>query len=234
MNFQELLLAPSADHLFGTDSLGRDLLLRVLQGACVSLGVSVTAVFVAIALGILVGALAGYFGGGWDRVLMTAVDIMLCFPTFFLILAVIAVLGPGIWNVVLIIGLTSWMGPARLVRAEVLSLKEKEFILAARALGAGDAWILSRHLIPNAMGPVIVNAVLGFASAMLVETGLSFLGIGVQPPVPSWGNILADGKATLGVAWWLTFFPGAAIFLTVLGANLLARRLERRFHGEHS
>ncbi|HTL69874.1 MAG TPA: ABC transporter permease, partial [Candidatus Eisenbacteria bacterium] len=145
---------------------------------------------------------------------------------------VIAVLGPGIFNIMAIIGLTSWMGTARLVRAEVLSLKEREFVLAARALGAGPARLMFRHLVPNALAPVIVNAVLGVSSAVLLESGLSFLGIGVQPPAPSWGNILTDGKATLGYAWWLTAFPGAMIFLTVLAANVAGESLHASLRGE--
>ena len=221
MDFSRVLEAPSFTHIFGTDSLGRDLLARILCGASVSLGVSVTAVAIALLVGTILGAVAAYYGGISEKMIMGITDVMLCFPVFFLILAVIAILGPNIFNVMCIIGLTSWMGTARLVRAEILSLKEREFILASRALGAGDTSIIFRHLIPNAMGPVIVNGILGIAAAILTETGLSFLGIGVQPPTPSWGNILTDGKATLGVAWWLTAFPGLMIFLTVLSVNIL-------------
>jgi peptide/nickel transport system permease protein len=159
---------------------------------------------------------------------MGFVDVMLCFPVFFLILSVIAVLGPNIFNVMVIIGVTSWMGTARLVRAEILSLKEREFVISARALGASHLRIITRHLVPNAMGPVIVNGVLGLSSAILVEAGLSFLGIGVQPPTPSWGNLLSDGKGVLGVAWWITFFPGAMIFLTILSANALGEALQTK------
>ena len=230
MDFSKVLEAPSLEHLFGTDALGRDLFYRVLTGARVSLSVGVVAVGLSLLAGVLIGACAGYYGGWCDRLLMALVDIMLCFPAFFLILAVIAVLGPNVWNIMVIIGLTSWMGTARLVRAEILSLKEREFILAARALGAPGPWIIFRHLVPNSMGPVIVNAILGVSSAILIETGLSFLGIGVQPPTPSWGNILLDGKASLGVAWWLTFFPGIMIFLTVLSMNVLGERAGELIH----
>jgi peptide/nickel transport system permease protein len=146
---------------------------------------------------------------------------MLCFPTFFLILAVIAFLDPSIWNIMIIIGLTGWMGVARLVRAEFLSLRERDFVLAARAIGATDARIIFRHILPNAMSPVLVSATLGVAGAILTESALSFLGIGVQPPTPSWGNMLITGKQTLGTAWWLSVFPGLAILITVLGYNLL-------------
>ena len=232
MDFRHLLEAPSFAHWLGTDSLGRDLFARLLCGTTVSLGVGVIAVAIAVVLGVLVGAFAGYTGGMCDRILMAVVDILLCFPTFFLILAVIAVLGPGIFHVFLIIGLTSWMGTARLVRAEVLTLKEREYVLAARVMGARSGWIIFRHLVPNALGVVIVNAILGLSAAILTEGALSFLGIGVQPPIPSWGNILTDGRATLGVAWWLTLFPGLVIFLTVLSANTLGEALDSHFRGD--
>ena len=225
MNLSHALEAPSALHLFGTDSMGRDLLSRVLLGSSVSLGVSIGAVLLALWIGAWVGAIAAYKAGAWDKVLMAFVDTMLCFPVFFLILAVIAVLGPNVWSIPSVIGLTSWMGAARLVRAEVLSLKEREFILASRVLGAGPLWIITKHLIPNVWGRVLVSGVLGISSAILAEAGLSFLGIGVQPPTPSWGNILMDGKSTLGVAWWLMLFPGAMIFLTVLSMNVLGEYL---------
>jgi peptide/nickel transport system permease protein len=160
---------------------------------------------------------------------MRIVDIMLCFPSFFLILAVVAMLKPGIFNIMVIIGITGWMGVARLIRAEILSLKEREFILASRALGAGDFRIMTRHLIPNAIAPVLVSAILGVAGAVLLESSLSFLGLGVQPPTPSWGNILMDGKASLGVCWWPMFFPGVFILITVLGYNLLGEGLREHF-----
>ncbi len=232
MNFSHLLEAPSWEHLLGTDSLGRDLLARVLCGASISLGVGLVAVGLSVLVGTILGAVAGYYEGLCGKIIMTFVDIMLCFPTFFLILAVIAVLGPNIVNIMVIIGFTSWMGTARLVRAEILKLKGREFILATRALGATDGRIIFKHLIPNALGPVIVSAVLGIPVAILTEGGLSFLGIGVQPPTPSWGNILTDGKATLGAAWWLLFFPGAMIFLTVLSVNVLGEHLRERIMGD--
>ncbi|OIO38660.1 MAG: peptide ABC transporter permease [Candidatus Omnitrophica bacterium CG1_02_46_14] len=231
MNFTHILEAPSAYFWLGTDSLGRDLLSRLLSGALISLGVGLLAVGLSILIGMTIGAVAGYYGGWVDKSFVTLVDLMLCFPVFFLILAVIAVLGPNIMNVIIVIGVTSWMGTARLVRAEVLTLKEREFILASRALGAGDSRILFLHLIPNALGPVIVNAILGVSSAILTETALSFLGIGVQPPTPSWGNILMDGKATLGVAWWLTLFPGLMILLTVLSTNVIGEEFHKIIQG---
>lgn len=232
MDFSHVLESPSSQFLFGTDSLGRDLLSRVLAGASISLGVGLVAVGLSILIGVIIGAVAGYYGGGCDKILMAFVDLMLCFPTFFLILAVIAILGPNILNLVIIIGATNWMGTARLMRAEVLTLKEREFIQAAHTLGAGDGRILFKHLIPNALGPVIVNAILGVSSAILTETALSFLGIGVQPPTPSWGNILMDGKATLGVAWWLTFFPGAMILLTTLSVNVIGEEFHEMIKGQ--
>lgn len=221
IDINNILTGPSLKHFLGTDQLGRDLFSRMVFGSKISLSIGFIAVGIATFIGISLGAIAGYYGGKLDSAIMRFVDIMLCFPTFFLILAVIALLEPSIFNIMAIIGLTSWMGVARLIRAEILSLKEREFIQAARACGVKDSSIIIRHLIPNAMAPVLVSATLGVAAAILVESGLSFLGIGVQPPTPSWGNILIDGKATLGVAWWLTLFPGIAILLTVLGYNLL-------------
>jgi peptide/nickel transport system permease protein len=221
INVKQALLPPSSAHLFGTDDLGRDVFLRMLYGARISLLVGFVAVGISTLLGILVGALAGFYGGWVDALVMRFVDIMLCFPTFFLILAVIAFLDPSIWNIMIVIGVTSWMGVARLVRAEFLSLREREFVLAARALGASDLRLMTRHMLPNALSPVLVSATLGIAGAILTESALSFLGIGVQPPTPSWGNMLIAGKQTLGYAWWLSVFPGLAILITVLGYNLL-------------
>ena len=232
MNLAHALNAPSPLHWMGTDSLGRDLFSRVLCGTRVSVGVGFAAVVISALLGILIGAMSGYFGGWTDRALMSFTDVMLCFPVFFLILAVIAILGPGMIPIVVIIGVTGWMGTARLVRAEILSLKHREFVLAARAFGASDRWIIGRHLIPNAVGSAIVHAILGVSAAILTETGLSFLGLGVQPPTPSWGNILMDGKSTLGVAWWMTFFPGMMIFLTVLSVNFLGERISDKIRGQ--
>lgn len=217
----KILEPPSGAHPLGTDDLGRDVLARMLHGARISLSVGFVAESIAIGIGLVIGLLAGYYGGKVDSLLMRFVDIMLCFPTFFLILAVIAFIGPSIWNIMLIIGVTGWMGVARLVRAETLSLKERDFVAAARAQGAGTARILFRHILPNTLAPVLVAATLGVAGAILVESGLSFLGIGVQPPTPSWGNILTAGKDNIEFAWWLSLFPGLAIFLTVLGYNLL-------------
>jgi peptide/nickel transport system permease protein len=216
-----ILEAPGAGHPFGTDDLGRDVLSRMIFGSRISLAVGFVAVGIATVIGMIIGALAGYYGGWTDRIAMRFIDIMLSIPTFFLILAVIAFIGPSIWNIMIIIGLTSWMGVARLVRAEFLSLKEREFVLAARAVGASDPRIIFKHIMINSMAPVLVSAILGVAGAVLVESALSFLGIGVQPPTPSWGNILTLGKDNIEIAWWLSVFPGLAILITVLGYNLL-------------
>jgi peptide/nickel transport system permease protein len=229
INIEKSLLAPSRAHIFGTDYLGRDLFSRIIYGGRISLSIGFIAVGIALIIGIIVGSTAGYYGGITDSILMRIVDLMLCFPSFFLILAVVAMLEPGIFNIMAVIGITSWMGVARLLRAEILSLKEREFILASRALGASDFRIIVRHLIPNAIAPVLVSAVLGVAGAVLLESSLSFLGLGVQPPTPSWGNILMDGKASLGVCWWPMFFPGVFILITVLGYNLLGEGLREHF-----
>jgi len=220
-----VLLPPSPEHWCGTDGLGRDVASRLIFGARISLLVGFVAVGVALAIGVPIGLVAGFYGGRIDAFLMRFVDVMLSFPSFFLILAVIAFLEPSIWNVMWVIGATSWMGVARLVRAEVLSLRQREFVLAAEAIGASTLQIMLRHLLPNALAPVLVAAVLGIAGAILVESGLSFLGLGVQPPTPSWGNMLTEGKDYVQFAWWLSLFPGLAILITVLGLNLLGEGL---------
>ena len=222
-----ILIGPSPEHPLGTDGLGRDLLSRLLYGARISLSVGLIAVGISTLLGITLGALAGYYGGILDTCIMRFVDIMLCFPTFFLILGVVAVLDQSLFNIMFIIGLTSWMGTARLMRGEILALKEREFVQAAVAIGASPSRIIIRHLIPNATGPVLVNATLGIASAILIESSLSFLGLGVQPPTPSWGNILIESKSTMAVAWWITLFPGLAILTTIMAFNLLAEGLKK-------
>ena len=241
---KHILEKPDIHHPLGTDDLGRDVLSRMIWGSRISLAVGFVAVGISTIIGIILGALSGYYGGWTDREIMRFIDIMLSIPTFFLILAVIAFIDPNIWdspnipfwvrkalsiilidpnimNIMIVIGLTSWMSVARLVRAEFLSLKEREFIIAARALGAGDYRIIFRHIMINSLAPVFVSAVLGVAGAVLVESSLSFLGMGVKPPTPSWGNILTLGKDTMEIAWWLSVFPGLAILITVLGYNLL-------------
>lgn len=222
---------PAADlpafgvYLLGTDELGRDVFARMLQGAFVSLSIGFVAVGISVGIGIAVGGLAGYYRGVVDAVLMRATDVMLCFPTMFLILTVVALLPPSIYNIMVVIGVTSWMGTARFVRAEFLSLREQDFVVAAVALGLPERRIIFRHMVPNAVAPVLVSATIGVAGAILTESALSFLGFGVQPPFATWGNVLADGRGYLFDAPWLFFVPGAAIFAVVLAFNLVGEGL---------
>ncbi|RUM89663.1 MAG: peptide ABC transporter permease, partial [Thermodesulfatator sp.] len=198
---------------------------RLIYGSRISLLVGFVAVGIATAVGTVLGALAGFYGRWVDTLVMRFVDIMLCFPSIFLIMAVIAFLEPSIWNIMAVIGLTGWMGVARLVRAEFLSLRKRDFVLAARISGASNMRIVFNEILPNAIAPIIVSATLGVGGAILTESALSFLGIGVQPPTPSWGNMLTEGKDNLEIAWWLSVYPGLAILITVLGYNLLGEGL---------
>jgi peptide/nickel transport system permease protein len=220
-----ILRPPTAGHWLGTDELGRDVLSRMIYGARISLMVGFVSIGIATVIGVIIGAISGYYGGITDEIMMRFVDVMLTFPVFFLILAVIAILEPNIVNVMIVIGLTGWMGVARLVRAEFLSIKERDFVVAVRSIGQRDSLIIFKHILPNAMAPVLVSATLGVAGAILTESALSFLGIGVQPPTPSWGSILTEGKNYIEFAWWLSLFPGLAILFTVLGYNLLGEAL---------
>ncbi len=220
-----VLSPPSGAHMLGTDELGRDLLSRIIWGSRVSLKVGFVAVGIAIMIGIFIGSIAGFYGGRVDAILMRFVDMMLAFPTFFLILAVIAILEPNIFTIMAVIGVTGWMDVARLVRAEFLTLKERDFVDAARALGIRNKRLIVRHVLPNALSPVFVAATFGVAGAILTESGLSFLGLGVQPPDPSWGNILTAGKDNIEIAWWLSLYPGLAILITVLSYNLVGEGL---------
>lgn len=225
LHLDAILKAPCAEFPLGTDRLGRDVLSRLLYGGRVSLWVGFVAVGISITIGALLGLVSGYFGGLVDEIVMRFVDIMLCFPSFFLILAVVAFLEPSLFNIMVVIGLTSWMGVARLVRAETLTLREREFVSAARLAGTSTWRIMTRHILPNAMAPVTISAILGIGGAILIESGLSFLGLGVQPPQASWGNMLMDGKSVIEEASWLSLFPGLAILITVLGYNLLGESL---------
>ncbi len=220
-NIKRILDPPSAAHALGTDQLGRDVLSRMLYGARVSLAVGFVSVGIATAIGIMLGSVAGYNGGFVDAVVMRLVDLMLVFPRFFLLLAVLAFLKPSIWTIMVVIGLTGWMGVTRLVRAEFLSLKEREFVVWSQSVGASGFRVVWRHILPNAMAPVLVAMTLGIPAAILTESGLSFLGLGVQPPFATWGNILNEGKDTIEIAWWLSLYPGLAILVTVLSYNLL-------------
>lgn len=221
----EYLAAPTSSHWFGTDDSGRDVLSRMIHGARVSLSVGFVAVGIALLIGIFLGALAGYFGGWTDTVISRAIEIMLTIPTFFLIIAIIAFLPPSIYNIMVVIGLTGWTGVARFVRAEFLKLKQLDFIMALRALGASHRRIIFLHMLPNAMAPVLVSAVFGIAGAILTESSLSFLGFGVPPPTPSWGDILSQSRDYIEFAWWLTVFPGFAIFLSITAYNLVGEGL---------
>lgn len=219
------LSPPSSKFILGTDDLGRDVFSRMVYGIRISLTIGLVAVGISVTIGTILGLLSGYFGGWIDTIIMRLVDVMLCFPTFFLILLVIAFLEPNIYNVMIVIGMTSWPGLTRLVRAEVLSLREREFIQAVKLLGLSHRRIFFVHLLPNVFSPIIVSATLGVGLAILTESGLSFLGLGVQPPTPSWGQMLTSGKDYIHVAWWLSLFPGTAILITVLAFNLLGEGL---------
>jgi peptide/nickel transport system permease protein len=224
---------PSREHLLGTDRSGRDVATRLLYGGRVSLTVGVAAVITAVVLGSLVGAGAGFYGGFIDNALMRFTDAFLSFPSLFVLILLsfllresqLPLLSGGVASIALVIGATSWMSVARLVRATFLSLKEEEFVTAARAYGAADARIVTHHIAPNSAGPIIVNATMGVAWAILVESGLSFLGFGIQPPTPSWGNMLTDGQDTLSLYPWLAIFPGLMIFITVIAINYIGDAL---------
>ncbi len=225
LNLDKIYAAPCWEFPLGADALGRDVFSRMLYGARVSLWVGFVSVGISVAIGLVLDLISGYFGKLADEAIMRLVDVMLCFPSFFLILTVIAFLDANLLNIMLVIGLTSWMGVTRLVRAETLSLRERDFIAAARLAGAGSRRILFRHILPNALAPVLVSATLGIAGAILTESALSFLGLGMQPPWPTWGNMLLEGKQSLEIAWWLSLFPGLAILITVLGYNFLGESL---------
>jgi peptide/nickel transport system permease protein len=212
-------------HVLGTDEVGRDILSRLIHGARISLLIGVIAVGVSCPLGVLVGLVAGYAGRRTDDVLMHVTDIQLAIPTILLAIAVVAVLGPGLPNVIITLSVTGWTLYARLVRGETMTVKTRDFVQAARANGAGDARIMARHVLPNVISPVIVVAVFAVANMIVLEATLSFLGLGVEPSVVTWGRMLNGGRLYLNTAWWLTAFPGFAIFVTVLAVNLLGDHL---------
>lgn len=218
-------------YLLGTDELGRDVFARMLQGSFVSLSIGFIAVGISVMIGITLGGLSGFYGNvklgvmTVDTLIMRFTDVMLCFPTFFLILTVVALLPPSIYNIMIVIGLTSWMGTARFVRAEFLALRKQDFVVAATSIGAPERRVIVFHMVPNAIAPVLVSATIGVATAILTESALSFLGFGVQPPYATWGNILADGKGFIFDAPWLFFIPGLAILVVVLAFNLVGEGL---------
>jgi peptide/nickel transport system permease protein len=214
------LQPPSAEHLLGTDGLGRDVLSRLIWGGRVSLAVGVAATALTLLIGLIVGSLSGYFGGAVDQVLMRLTDVVMAIPPVLLILLIVAVFGGGLALTIIAIGLVSWPGTARLLRGEFLRLRHQEFVEAARVTGLGPERIITRHVLPNAVAPLIVQASLLTAESILIESGLSYLGLGVQPPTPSWGNMLFEGRRFFEVAWWISTWPGVAIFVTVICLNL--------------
>lgn len=220
-NLAHRLQGPSAAHWLGTDEFGRDIFARLVHGTRVSLQVGIVAVGISIVIGGILGAVAGYYGGKLDNTIMRIMDIFLAVPSILLAIAIVSALGPSIINLMLAISISSVSSYARIVRASVLSIRDQEFIEAAKAIGASNTRIIFRHIIPNSLAPVIVQATLGVASAILSTAGLSFIGLGIQPPAPEWGSMLSGGRQYLRYAWWVTTFPGVAIMITILSLNLL-------------
>jgi len=219
------LMPPGGGHLLGTDDRGRDVMARMIHGTRISLSVGFVAVSIYTVIGVFLGALAGFYGGRVDMIISRLIEVMMCFPTFFLILAVLAFLPPSIYNIMVVLGLTGWTGVARLVRGEFLKQRKIDYVSAAKVVGASDLRIIFYHILPNSLAPVLVSATFGIAGAILTESSLAYLGFGVPPPAPSWGEILSQSKQYIDFAWWLTIFPGAAIFLTVTAYNLVGEGL---------
>lgn len=229
VQFDRRFAPPSVRHPLGTDSFGRDLLSRVLYGGRLSLSVGLIAIVISDAIGIPLGLITGYRGGRFDDIMMRIVDLWLAFPGLLVAIAIVAILGPGLQNVMIAIGIGGIPGLVRLVRGNVLSVREQEFVDAARATGGGDAHIVRVHIFPNVLAPIVVLTTLRLAGAILSGVGLSFLGLGAQPPSPEWGAIVAEGRAYLREAWWVSTLPGVAIFMTVMGFNLLGDGLRDAF-----
>ncbi len=235
-DLNSIVVPPCRDHILGTDDQGRDLASRMVHGTTISILVGFIAVFIFVTIGVAVGSIAGYYGGRADLVISRIIEIVMCFPTFFLILTVLALIGTNKWvrvldpsglvSIMMVIGITGWTGIARIVRGEFFKLREMDYVTASKALGARDSWIIFRHILPNAMAPVFVSATFGIAATILIESSLSFLGFGVKPPTPSWGDILSNSRKYMDFAWWLTIFPGIAIFLTITAYNLVGEGLQ--------
>jgi peptide/nickel transport system permease protein len=216
-------------HPLGTDQLGRDILSRIVTGSRVTLGVAMSAVLLGGVVGVLLGLIAGYFGGWPDRLMMRLVDIQLAIPLMLLALMVVAALGPSLRNLIIVLALTSWVRYARIVRGSVLAIREREFVQSARAIGAGAGRILLLHILPNVLTPALVVATLELSRVIVLEAGLSFLGLGVQPPAPDWGRMLAEGRTYISSGWWIITLPGVALMLCVLGVNLTGDWLRDKF-----
>ncbi|MCU0847941.1 MAG: ABC transporter permease [Spirochaetes bacterium] len=225
-DLDSIVLPPSSKHILGTDEQGRDIAARLIYGARVSIFIGFIAVAIYVSIGIMMGAAAGYYGGIVDLIISRLIELMLCFPTFFLILTILALWGPSLVSVMVVIGLTGWTGIARIVRGEFLRLREMDYISAAKAIGVNDAMIILKHMLPNSLAPVLVSATFGIASTILIESSLSFLGFGVQPPTPSWGELLNQSRDFMDFAWWLTIIPGFAIFITITSYNLVGEGLQ--------
>ncbi len=225
-DLDNVVTGPSSEHYLGTDEQGRDLASRMIHGTRVSIFVGFIAVSIYVFIGIIIGSAAGYYGGMVDLVISRIIEIVMCFPTFFLILTILALWGPGLVSVMVVIGITGWTGIARIVRGEFIRLRESDFVTASKAVGARDFSIIFRHILPNSLAPVLVSATFGIASTILIESSLSFLGFGVQPPTPSWGDILSQSRDFMDFAWWLTVIPGLAIFLTITAYNLVGEGLQ--------
>lgn len=220
-NIANRLQSPNSVHLMGTDQLGRDMFSRILYGARTSLKVSAIVVSISLLIGTVMGVISGYVGGWIDEAIMRFVDLLIAYPGFLFALVVVSVLGPSLFNLMIALAVTGWTGYARIIRGEVLSIREDKFIKAAQIMGASRRRIMTRHIIPNVISPIVVLATMNMATVVLATAGLSFLGFGAQPPTPEWGNMLANSRDLLTSAWWVANFPGMAIMLTVLGFNLL-------------